>query len=152
MFLKDELDPKSYKLIRESNREDKPAAFGREDRRDGGRDRDRGSRDRDRDGGRGRDRDRDNDGGYGRGRNADGNMRLFIAKGRQDKYSPKMLLDLICGQTDVPSRKIDDIKIFDQFSFFSINAEDGETILEIFRRQAKKENIKPLVERARERN
>jgi ATP-dependent RNA helicase DeaD len=148
MFLKDELDPKSYKLIRESNREERPAAFGREDRRDGGRDRDRGGRDRD--GGRGR--DRDNDGGYGRGRNADGNMRLFIAKGRQDKYSPKMLLDLICGQTDVPSRKIDDIKIFDQFSFFSINAEDGETILEIFRRQAKKENIKPLVERARERN
>jgi ATP-dependent RNA helicase DeaD len=129
-FQGDELNPDSYKVIRESSER---ARFDeKSDRRDRSFD-------------RGNDRS-DRRGGFG------GKMRLFVAKGRKDNISPREILQLIADHADVPGRKIDDIRIMDNFSFFTTNPDDGEMILEVFRRQAKKANSKPLVERARERN
>jgi ATP-dependent RNA helicase DeaD len=135
-FQGDELNPNSYKVIKDAS--EKASRFeDRGDRRDRGFDRgnDRSS-----------DRGSDRRGGFG------GKMRLFVAKGRIDNISPREILQLIADHANVPGRKIDDIRIMDNFSFFTTNPDDGEMILEVFRREAKKSNTKPLVERARERN
>jgi len=130
-FQGDDLDPQAYKVIKD--------AIERPSRGD-----DRGDR-RDRRDRRGNDRERG--GGSGAGR-----MRLFVAKGRRDSVSPRDILQLLSDVADIPGRKIDDIKIMDSFSFFTTNQDDGEFILDVFRKKARKENQKPLVERARERN
>jgi ATP-dependent RNA helicase DeaD len=135
-FQGDELNPNSYKVIKDAS--EKAGRF--EDRGDR---RDRGS---DRGNDRSSDRGGDRRGGFG------GKMRLFVAKGRIDNISPREILQLIADHANVPGRKIDDIRIMDNFSFFTTNPDDGEMILEVFRREAKKSNTKPLVERARERN
>lgn len=138
IFQGDDLDPQAYKVIKDAI--ERPS---RDDRDRVGRDRDRGDR-RDRDRGDRRDRDRGP-------RDSSSKMRLFVAKGRKDNVSPKEILQLISDETEVPGRKIDDIKILDSFSFFTTNFEDGEFILDTFKRKAKKNDTKPLVERARER-
>jgi ATP-dependent RNA helicase DeaD len=135
-FQGDELNPESYKVIRDAS--EKAGRF--EDRGD------RRERGFDRGNDRGNDRGSDRRGGFG------GKMRLFVAKGRVDNISPREILQLIADHANVPGRKIDDIRIMDNFSFFTTNPDDGEMILEVFRRQAKKDNSKPMVERARERN
>jgi ATP-dependent RNA helicase DeaD len=135
-FQGDELNPESYKVIRDAS--EKAGRF--EDRGD------RKERGFDRGNDRGNDRGSDRRGGFG------GKMRLFVAKGRVDNISPREILQLIADHANVPGRKIDDIRIMDNFSFFTTNPDDGEMILEVFRRQAKKDNSKPMVERARERN
>jgi ATP-dependent RNA helicase DeaD len=79
-------------------------------------------------------------------------MRLFVAKGRHDNVSPQEILKIIGDETNIPGRKIDDIKILDQFSFFTTNHEDGEFILDTFKKIARKNDEKPLIERARVRD
>lgn len=152
IFQGDDLDPQAYKVIKDAIERPLRDDRGRDDR--GGRDRDRGG-DRDRGDRRGRDRDRggdrDRDRG-GRGSAGGSKMRLFVAKGRKDNISPKEILQLISDETNIPGRKIDDIKILDEFSFFTTNQDDGEFILDVFKKKAKKGDQKPLVERARERN
>lgn len=148
IFQGDDLDPQAYKVIKDAI--ERPSRDDRGDRDRGGRDRDRGGRDRDR--GDRRDRDRGDRRDRDRGpRDSSSKMRLFVAKGRKDNVSPKEILQLISDETEVPGRKIDDIKILDSFSFFTTNFEDGEFILDTFKRKAKKNDTKPLVERARER-
>jgi len=135
-FQGDELNPQSYKVIKDATER-----TGRFEERG-----DRRERSFDRGNDRGNDRGSDRRGGFG------GKMRLFVAKGRIDNISPRDILQLIADHANVPGRKIDDIRIMDNFSFFTTNPDDGEMILEVFRRQAKKDNSKPMVERARERN
>jgi ATP-dependent RNA helicase DeaD len=128
-FAKDELNPKTYKQIKEVAREE----FAR-DRFDG---RDRRANDR-RDG-----RDK------GRRRNAS-TTRLFFAKGRVDGMTPRQLLDILKRETGIEARRIDDIKILDNFSFFATNGDDAEQILAVYKRN--RGHGKPMVERARERS
>jgi ATP-dependent RNA helicase DeaD len=121
-FQGDELNPETYKSIRETSERD---SF-----------RDKNSVFK----------------GESRDRRGGSNMRLFVAKGRKDKISPRDILNLISEHTDIPGRKIDDIRIMDNFSFFTTNQEDGEMILEVFKRIARETKAKPLIEIARERN
>jgi ATP-dependent RNA helicase DeaD len=121
-FQGDELNPETYKSIRETSE------------RDGFKDKSSGFKSESRD------------------RRGGSNMRLFVAKGRKDKISPRDILNLISEHTDIPGRKIDDIRILDNFSFFTTNQEDGEMILEVFKRKARETKTKPLIEIARERN
>jgi ATP-dependent RNA helicase DeaD len=121
-FQGDELNPETYKSIRETSE------------RDGFKDKSYGFK------------------SESRGRRGGSNMRLFVAKGRKDKISPRDILNLISEHTDIPGRKIDDIRILDNFSFFTTNQEDGEMILEVFKRKARETKTKPLIEIARERN
>ena len=107
-------------------------------------------RDRDNDRGRGRDRDRDSRGRRGGNHNGS-TMRLFVAMGRKDKISPRDILSLIGEETSIPGNKIDDIKILDAFSFFTTNTDDGEFILKTFKKKARKDNQKPLIEQAKDR-
>jgi ATP-dependent RNA helicase DeaD len=121
-FQGDELNPETYKSIRETSE------------RDGFKDKSSGFKSESRD------------------RRGGSKMRLFVAKGRKDKISPRDILNLISEHTDIPGRKIDDIRILDNFSFFTTNQEDGEMILEVFKRKARETKTKPLIEIARERN
>ncbi|MFN8282271.1 MAG: DEAD/DEAH box helicase [Chitinophagales bacterium] len=151
-FAKDELNPKAYKQIKEVVKEEFGSRFDRGndrgDRRGGDRRSDR--RDDRRDSGRrGDDRrsfsDRDS---APRRRNAS-STRLFFAQGRSEGMTPRQLLDILKRDTGVEARKIDDIRILDNFSFFATNSDDAERILSHYKRN--KAGGKPMVDRARER-
>lgn len=130
-FAKDELNPKTYKHIKEVVREEPHQRF------------DRGF-DRDRKGGDKRFGGRDS----GPKRRHLSTSRLFFAKGRADGMTPRQLLDILKKDTGIEARRIDDIKILDNFSFFATNRDDAEHILAVYR---KNKGTKPMVERARER-
>jgi len=77
------------------------------------------------------------------------NVKLFYAKGRKDNITPRFILDTLKKDTGIDSRKINDIRIMDAFSFFVTNGEDAEFILSFYKKD--KSRKMPLVERARER-
>ena len=104
-FVKDELNPKSYKVIKE------PVA--------------------------------------GKISSSKQNVRLFFAKGKQDGITPKVILDMLRKDTGVDSKKINEIRIMQNFSFFNTNGEDADLILNIYKKQNSR---MPLVAKARERN
>ncbi len=76
-----------------------------------------------------------------------GKTRLFVAKGRKDGYNVKRIIDLIQSEVDIPSYRIKDIKIFDNFSFVSMPFEEAEML--IYGLAKKNKNRKPLVTRAK---
>ena len=133
MAFKDELSEKSYAEISEGNAY-KRRDLNYEDR--GNRDNrgERNFRSNDRFG------DRDRSGNRDRGEERSyvdrkGTARLFIAKGRADGMDPRGLVDFIGRETGVESRRIDDVKMFDAFSFFAVPFEDAERILTVFQKQ-----------------
>ncbi|MFN8260915.1 MAG: DEAD/DEAH box helicase [Chitinophagales bacterium] len=146
-FAKDELNIKAYKQIKEVVKEE----YGGRNDRFGGRDRRDDSRGR-RDDRRG---DSRRDGGFGgrdsapRRRNSS-SARLFFAKGRADGMTPRELLEELKSTAGIESRRIDDIRILDNFSFFATNSDDAEQILAVYKRN--KGAGKPMVDRARERD
>ena len=109
-YVKDELNPKSYKIIAES----RDGSGGREDK-------------------------------Y-----RSKNIRLFFAKGRKDNMAPRKILDILKQDTGVDSRHINDIRIMENFSFFTTSGDHAEFILNSYKKNAK--GRQPLVERARERD
>ena len=46
--------------------------------------------------------------------------RMFISLGTMDKISRKNMVELICGECDVPAKQIGTISLFDSYSFFDI--------------------------------
>jgi ATP-dependent RNA helicase DeaD len=77
-----------------------------------------------------------------------GTARLFIAKGRNDNFDPKRLVEFIQQETGVDQRHIDDVKMFDAFSFFAVPFEDAEKVLHAFQKQSG--GKRSLVTRAKE--
>ena len=148
-FAKDELNISAYKQIKEAAPREE---FGRNDRF--------ASRDR-RDDGRGRRDDRRSDDRRSDSRRDSGSRdaaprrrnasstRLFFAKGRADGMTPRELLEELKSTAGIESRRIDDIRILDNFSFFATNSDDAEQILAVYKRN--KGAGKPMVDRARER-
>ena len=57
-----------------------------------------------------------------------GSARLFLALGRIDGFSPRKILDLIVRECDLPSNKIDDIKVLDEFSFATVPFSEAERV------------------------
>lgn len=135
LAFKDELNERSYSEINVAS------SYGKKDRvssRDRGNDRER-DRDRDRDRDR-RDDDRDSDYRPGNDRRGyvdrKGTARLFIARGKNDGMDPRKLVDFIQKESGVEQRKIDDVKIFDTFSFFAAPFEEAEKILHSFHKSS----------------
>jgi ATP-dependent RNA helicase DeaD len=149
-FAKDELNIKAYKQIREAAPREESNRYERGgDRNRRGNDRDRRSNDSRfdrRDDRRSDSRDRDS---APRRRNSS-SVRLFFAKGRADGMTPRALLEELKNDAGVESRRIDDIRILDNFSFFATNSDDAEQILAVYKRN--KGAGKPMVDRARERD
>ena len=71
-----------------------------------------------------------------------------MAKGRVDGMNPRKLVDMIRQKTNVNPRKINDVRIFDKFSFITVLFRDAETILHAFNQGL--HNRRSIVVRAKE--
>jgi ATP-dependent RNA helicase DeaD len=80
--------------------------------------------------------------------NRQGRTRLFVALGKSDGMSPRSLIDYIRETAEVAPNLIQDIRIFDEFSFLTVPFEDAELILGAFRK--KSQGKRPVVDRAKE--
>jgi len=77
-----------------------------------------------------------------------GTTRLFVARGRSDGMSPRLLIDMIQKTAQINPRKIGDIAIFDKFSFVNVPFEEAEVILNAFKNE--RGQTRPIVTRAKE--
>ncbi|MCK5393676.1 MAG: DbpA RNA binding domain-containing protein, partial [Candidatus Omnitrophica bacterium] len=66
-----------------------------------------------------------------------GKTRLFVALGKMDGMSPRRLVDFIKNKVHVDDRKINDVQIFDKFSFINVPFEEAEIILRFFKKDTK---------------
>lgn len=78
-----------------------------------------------------------------------GTARLFVAKGKIDNMNPRKLVDMIKEISKVQPNKIQNVAIFDKFSFITVPFKEAEVILNAFKKKKGKKQ-KPLVERAKE--
>jgi ATP-dependent RNA helicase DeaD len=78
-----------------------------------------------------------------------GTTRLFIALGKRDGMNPKKISSFIRENISIPDNKIDDIGVYDEFSFVSVPFADAEKILNIFSKNL--QGGKPLVTKAKSR-
>ncbi len=77
----------------------------------------------------------------------DGRTRLFVALGRMDKMTASKLVQFIIQNTGVKNSKIDQVEVYDKFSFITVPFKEAEVILEVFQRKSK--NKRSLVVKAR---
>ena len=78
----------------------------------------------------------------------DGSLtRLFIARGKRDNFSKRTLVEFLEERSGVPGKHMNDVEVFDTFSFVSVNATDAHQILAAFRK--KRNGKSPMVEVAR---
>ncbi len=76
-----------------------------------------------------------------------GTTRLFIALGNKDNISKRKLADMIKKETMIDSHLIQDIKVYDNFSFANVPFAEAEQIIKAFRRMGR--DNKPLVVKAK---
>ncbi len=76
-----------------------------------------------------------------------GTARLFVALGKVDTLTRGKLLKLIKQKANIEESKIEDVKIFDNFSFITVPFEDAEIILHVFKKEGK--GKRPIVVRAK---
>jgi ATP-dependent RNA helicase DeaD len=84
------------------------------------------------------------------GRSGAGPVRLFVAKGKDDRFNKGDIIEFLEAEGGINGASISEIRIFDKFTFINIEPEEAEQLLVIFSR--KKGNGKPLVTRAKERD
>ncbi len=77
-----------------------------------------------------------------------GTSRLFIALGKKDGMTPKKISSLIRNEVNIPDNKIDDIGVYDEFSFVTVPFNDAERILSVFSKR--QQGGKPLITRAKD--
>jgi ATP-dependent RNA helicase DeaD len=76
-----------------------------------------------------------------------GTARLFVALGKADLITRSKLIKLIKQKANVEESRIEDVKIFDNFSFITVPFEDAEIILHVFKKEGK--GKRPIVVRAK---
>jgi ATP-dependent RNA helicase DeaD len=76
-----------------------------------------------------------------------GTARLFVALGKSDSITRGKIIKLIKQKANIEESKIDDVKIFDNFSFITVPFEDAEIILHVFKKEGK--GKRPIVVRAK---
>lgn len=77
----------------------------------------------------------------------EGRTRLFVALGKKDKISPGKLVRFIIQNTGVRNSAIDQVDVFNDFSFITVPFKEAEIILGVF--QKKSRNRKSLVVKAK---
>ncbi|MCK9190833.1 MAG: DEAD/DEAH box helicase [Sphaerochaetaceae bacterium] len=92
-------------------------------------------------------RERDGD-GRGPAPRDDGNVRLFIARGRKDGLGPRELVDYLKQSVGADDREIDDVTVRDEFSFVTAPEELAEKIMVTINATGK-EGAAPIVCRAK---
>lgn len=76
-----------------------------------------------------------------------GKTRLFIAYGKKDQMSPLQIIKLIKKNVKIAESKIDDIQIFESFSFVTLPYKEAKDLADIFKQKAKG-GKRPLIEEA----
>ena len=79
-----------------------------------------------------------------------GKTRLFIAKGKKDDMNKRKLVTFIKDKAKVEDRSIDDVQVFDKFSFITVPFKEAEHIIECFRKD--NNGRRPVVEMANKAN
>jgi ATP-dependent RNA helicase DeaD len=85
-----------------------------------------------------------------RGRTAvesEGKTRLFIARGKKNKLTKKQLVDFIVHKAGTPSRLIDQVELYEDFSFVTVPFAEAEIILQKFKSTGK--GKRSIVEKAK---
>ncbi len=77
-----------------------------------------------------------------------GKTRLFVTKGKQDRLTPKKLVDFIRNKCSINSDKINDIRIHDKFSFVTLPFHEAEQLLSFFKER--KRGSEPFIMKAKE--
>jgi ATP-dependent RNA helicase DeaD len=75
-----------------------------------------------------------------------GATRLFIGMGKKEGMTKRTIVDLIKEKANTHDRKIDNVEVFENYSFISVPFEEAEIILRRF--QSEKVGHKQLIERA----
>jgi ATP-dependent RNA helicase DeaD len=75
-----------------------------------------------------------------------GQARLFVGLGRKDHMTPGKLVNFIFKITNVSGHKIQDVQVFDAFSFITVPFKEAEFIIGALNRQSK--GPRPLVKHA----
>lgn len=79
-----------------------------------------------------------------------GQTRLFIAKGHMDRMNAENVAQYIADECSIDVNTVQDIRVFDKFSFVTVPNNEGETILAILGKS--RNGRKPLVTRAKEKD
>jgi ATP-dependent RNA helicase DeaD len=79
----------------------------------------------------------------------EGQTRLFIALGKKDGMNPRKLVEYIENKTNIKSRFIDDVAVFENFSYITVSSRDAEKIMKTIGRI--KRNGKSIVDYAKKR-
>lgn len=77
----------------------------------------------------------------------EGKTRLYIAKGRADNFTKRTLVDFVVKKAGTPTRLIDDVEVFDRFSFITVPFAEAEHIIAKLKKSG--ENHRPLAEKAK---
>ncbi len=83
------------------------------------------------------------------GGNVNANIaRLFVARGHEDNMNAGQIAQFLASETGVDANNINDIRVFDKFTFITVSPADADMILATFSKV--KGRNKPLVTRAKE--
>ncbi|MFM2305925.1 MAG: hypothetical protein RLZZ367_594 [Bacteroidota bacterium] len=86
------------------------------------------------------------------GGNATGNdqARLFVAKGHTSNMNAAKVIDFVSSEAGIDPQVIHDVRVYDNFSFITLPAEQAEQVLVVFGKN--KRGGKPLVTRAKDKD
>lgn len=76
--------------------------------------------------------------------------RLFVAKGHTANFNAAKIIDFVASEAGIDPQSIHDVRVYDNFSFITLPAEQAEQVLVVFGKN--KRGGKPLVTRAKERD
>jgi ATP-dependent RNA helicase DeaD len=78
-----------------------------------------------------------------------GKTRLFVGLGKRDGMTARKLVAFLKQQTAVPEKMIQEVQVYDSFSFISVPFREAETIVEVLgkRNRGDKPMVKPATER-----
>lgn len=74
--------------------------------------------------------------------------RLFVAKGHTSSMNAAKVVDFVSAEAGIDPQIIHDVRVYDNFSFITLPAEQAEQVLAVFGKN--KRGGKPLVTRAKE--
>ncbi|MDD4294152.1 MAG: DEAD/DEAH box helicase [Candidatus Omnitrophica bacterium] len=82
--------------------------------------------------------------------NDDGKTRLFIAKGRKKNFTARDIVEFLKEKGDLTDHEINEVRVFDEFSFATVPFEKAELLLALAKKESK--GPRPIITKARDKN
>ncbi|MFW5704371.1 MAG: DEAD/DEAH box helicase [Nanoarchaeota archaeon] len=76
-----------------------------------------------------------------------GDTRVFIAKGKMDKFDKRGLINFIERETRVRLGQVKDVKVCDKFSFITMNSGIAHNVVEAFEAQGRRRPLAEIAEK-----